>query len=545
MEGILQSMEEDGVPTDIHSLSHCFQAYINLGDTTRSEELLNDIMKFQSKNILEDNVQRQCVIDMLNACRKKVMEHQTPSKKEFVEQAERIVEQTYRDKPGLFVDKERNRALFILMDIFAKTDEMSKAERMVEEAETFLEQSLADETSQLNLNMFNVLLLVYSRVSSKRPDAVQRAFNVFRLLQEHPKCKEQLLCPDINSFHSLLSCLFESNDNQYGQQAKDLLDDVERRLANGESQMKPSEIFYILTIKINLMSGNMDVAEEVLIKMIQSGIVTDVCFINEILHYWNSVRAGQACARVSLKTLREMQQIDGETSSVPPDEVTYNNVIYNILFSCSKLTNDGNHDWMENLWNVYEEMREKSFSLKSSAIFVDYICSKANADNVELMERAMSLMKDLEKSDDAFVKPDHRHYISIVKGWLKVGDLSKATSALVRSVEVTSLDQAKPNQNVISLITERWIDHGDLEQASLFLEKMKSFHDDKLLPRGPTTEIYERMSNAWTQSAHAEKSTYIAKLNQYLTLQKVDLSELTDTDSGNEENLTGLSSGCI
>jgi hypothetical protein len=475
---------------------------------------------------------------MLHACRKKVTELPAASQKEFVEQAERIVEQSYRDKPGLFVEKERNRVLFILMDIFTQTDEMSKAERMVEEAETFLQQSLADETSQLNLNMFNVLLLVYSRVSSKRPDAVQRAFNVFRLLQEHPKCREQQLCPDIDSFHSLLSCLFQSNDTQYGQQAKDLLDDVERRHANGESHMKPSDIIYILTIKTNLMSGNVDVAEEVLSKMIQSGVVTEVSFINEILYYWNSVRAGVGCARVSLKTLKDIQRTDCGTSSVPPNATTYYNVMNNIFFASLKLTNDGNHDWVDDMWNIYQEMKEKSFPLRSSssAQLVDYICSKANAGNVALMERAMSLMKDIEETEDELSKPDHRHYTSIVKGWLKVGDLSNATSALLRSVEITSLDQEKPNQNVISLITDRWIDHGDLEQASLFLEKIRSFHDDKLLPRGPTRGIYERLFNAWDQSAHPEKKKYMTELDQY-SQQKQEAPGQSDTGAGDEEHL--------
>ena len=137
----------------------------------------------------------------------------------------------------------------------------------------------------------------------------------------------------------------------------------------------------------------------------------------------------------------------------------------------------------------------------------------------KVLERADSLLQYMEKSERADLRPDHRQYMPVIKGWLSFGDSNNASRVLIRQVQQyidTQRPGTAPNAIIMNMVMQGWIKVGDLDRATSLIAKMQELKDADLLPEGPNSRTYENLHDAWRRSTHPAKSANMQKLRDRL-----------------------------
>ena len=105
---------------------------------------------------------------------------------------------------------------------------MGKADRAEQATEVLKRTLLSEHGKPPTVEVFTTLINAWSE--SSQPNFVDRAFEVFRLLEEDPKCVALGLRPHVVTFSALLKCLSVSTLNDAGEKAEMILDEMEAPL---------------------------------------------------------------------------------------------------------------------------------------------------------------------------------------------------------------------------------------------------------------------------------------------------------------------------
>jgi pentatricopeptide repeat protein len=355
-----------------------------------------------------------------------------------------------------------------------------------------------------DVGLFNSLISAWAE--SSQPDAVEQAFEIMRLMQENEKCLELGVRPDVKTFSALLKCLVASRRSDAGKRAENILDDMESRSRAGDPYMKPSEVVYNLAVKACFQAGDLERAEAVMKRMVQSGTPPDIRTYSDILQHYSQIGTPAAAERAE-QILAYMNDLAKSNPSLQPNAFSYNIVL-------AAWARSGDPNAANRIWKIYEQMTTDQIDL-TTATYNTLISFLAKSRKLEDVQRADLLLQTMENINRTGILPDYRHFLPVMKGFANMSDPESATRILIRNVEAYikgKNDEAKPIPPHFHLAVTAWIRYGNLEKATSVLEKMQELCDANRLPEGPAMRTYQTLLAAWMKSTHPKKDLYTTKL---------------------------------
>lgn len=390
--------------------------------------------------------------------------------------------------------------LGILIKAFGKADK-------AEQATTAVREVLESSDTNLDTEVFISLLNAWAE--SSRPDSVDQAFSIFRIMDEHPKCRELGIRPTTGAFCALLGCLANSNRKDAGQRAEMILNDFEQRHKAGDDSLRPNERAFTLAIEACLQAEDHERVNALLTRMEKSDIIISRKTYISILKYWSAF-GSSAAAEYAERILLHMKHLAAAKGPLlTPD-------VYAYTLTLDAWTKSGDPSSYERIWKIYKQMIEENVE-PNLVTFNSLIRHFSLSNDRQLVQRADSVLTSMENSKRPKIQPDQGHYYPVIKGYLSLGDADSATRVFVRSIQTyikTKNPEAKPNSIIIDVVMQGWIKHDDLARGTALLDKMQELHEAKLLPDGPDERAYQTLLWAWKRSKLPEKRENIAKLEK-------------------------------
>jgi hypothetical protein len=206
------------------------------------------------------------------------------------------------------------------------------------------------------------------------------------------------------------------------------------------------------------------------------------------------------------------QLASSDKPALKPDVYCYN-IVMN-AWSKTRHTDSGMRMWM-----LYEQMKKDNVAADSTTYTTLISFFAVSKDQIQL-QRATFLLQCMEENEQPELRPDFRHFVPIIKGWLSTGNVDTATKVLMRFAN-TSNSAVYPHPSIIDMVMHQWLQVGDLETATSLIYKFGELKDANDLPKGPHSQSYKSLLEAWNMSKHPEKSVNIQKLqNGLATLEQ-------------------------
>lgn len=395
----------------------------------------------------------------------------------------------------------------LLMRAYAKSGKVDEAKDLVHKMQN-------NPLNKPDTSIFN--RLIYAWAESTRPDAVEQAFAILKLMDQDDKCLKLGIRPNIITFHGLLQCLAASKrgDAEAARRANAVLDDMECRYLAGDESVKPNKIAYTLALKICLRAGDLKSADAVMKRMEQSDTPPDVRTYSEILNHYSKIGTPAAAERTE-QILAYMKDLAKANPLLKPNLFSFN-------IALNAWIRSGDPNATGRSWSLYEQMLSDGIKLDfaSYCVLITFLSKSNKRDDLKKADLILKLM------ENSASRPDAWHYCLVMKSFINAGDVESAANTLLRSVEQYvngKNDGGKPSAFKFNLVSYALIRSGDLEKATLFLEKMQGLRDTNQIPVGPDLRTYEALHAAWKKSAHQEKDRYISKIeNQMAAMRSLD-----------------------
>jgi hypothetical protein len=419
-------------------------------------------------------------------------------------------------------------------------------------SELVLHTMLNDPNIGCTIDAFHAVMNAWS--ISTAPNAIQRANQVLQILKEHPKCKELQIKPNVVTYTTLLKCLLQAaarnknyninnnNSKDLGRYAEEIIVDMTNgyKTYGGNVQLKPNLITYGTALKVCMDVQDYDRVISILYHLQQQQMndemVVSIKFYSDILHYCTTPPTAVSAIQCE-RILNHMIQLSKvlQKPSLLPNERLYNRLIITWMNSKDK-------DACEQIWNIYQSLiSNHHFDItdRIHSILVPYfskpIDNKNSSDNISNndgsssyihIDKADEILQQMEDQyyacpkKDVKKRPDYRHYVPVFMGHIYNNDCKKATKVLLRQtkmcMEVTDMKQKRslsPIPPSFKHITTALINNGDLEKASLVIDKMQSYYDKNYILNSPCKRTYNALLYAYQQKRDdlPQSAEYIKK----------------------------------
>jgi pentatricopeptide repeat protein len=393
-----------------------------------------------------------------------------------------------------------------------------------ERAEFLVQQMLRDDSKVApNISAFNTLLNAWA-INPSIPDAPNRALAIIRFMDHDLKCIQLGLQPDVVSFNTVLKCLAAttsetnlrvthetvsltttdySNPDEVGTFAEKILDEMVERFRNGNRTVLPDVISYNSCIQACANVGDVSRIEPLLKRMKQAGVSPNLRTYNNILLLYAQFGTLVAAFKAE-QLLLELKELSKTNASLAPDVYSYN-----LVFKA--MGKSGDPSMQHQIWATFQVMRQVDGIPPDLIMCTFLILHWSKLADREHLEHATALLEEMEENHslNLQLRPDDRHYMAVVEGWMN-RDIRTATNFFLRFVLNYTRGRTgngPPTQQAMHQIVKGWIKNGDLKEAMKFIDKMESFSAQpkkkgyKTLPDGPGVECYRDLLTAWVTSS--------------------------------------------
>jgi pentatricopeptide repeat protein len=415
--------------------------------------------------------------------------------------------------------------------------------------------------------------------NSYHSQAIDHAFDVISLMEQHARCIELNVQPSTGVFNNLLKCIsnvttslsttvtttvpsfldgasiqyatcHDASDNSEstsGDTANRCTLDTCRlsiAVANEMEQRyrkygvgKPTIVTYSIIIKTCFRANNLELADQLMKRIELSDTPPDTRMYSSILIHYSSLKS-TAGAEQAEKILLYLQEYARDKPRIRPNIVSYSIVL-------NAWANSGDPHAVDRMWTLYKLVRKEGLEIDGifGSKLISFLSSLAvsvyndqqssqmtftqpvelgtsrSSSSSNLLERALMVLEEMEGNKNVAKKPELRTYKQILEGYIHSNDLVAATSLVLRMVEVYSNGKnphAKPNDNIFSLVATHWIKHGDLIKATKFVNKMQELYKMKQIPIGPSLTTYKALQLAWHRSSHSKREMYLSNVQSHI-----------------------------
>jgi pentatricopeptide repeat protein len=296
--------------------------------------------------------------------------------------------------------------------------------------------------------------------SSLDPDALDRAFEVVSIMGTHPKCKH--LQPNLYIFNGLLKCVALSGRKDAWQKAEKILEAMDLLSLEGNTEVKPDAFSYTLAVKACINGGNMDRIESFLTRMEAAGVSPDTRTFNEILRGWAQRNSSEAAEKTE-QILADMQ----ERSSTKPDTVSYTTAL--TAWSRSKDPVSA-----ARMWKLSEQMQKENIpaNIQTYTLLIQFLSKTGKQQD---LEKAESLLQSMDREQ---LRPDNRHFLPLVEGWMEFGETKRADRVLRQWIDAFSDGTVEfaPSAALCHTVMQGWLSTGNPGKAKEILESFQVLH---------------------------------------------------------------------
>lgn len=278
--------------------------------------------------------------------------------------------------------------------------------------------------------------------------------------------------------------------------------------------MKPKTITYGMAIKCCMNSKDYKLAEEIVERMENTDTPANIRIYTEcFLNYWAKQSSDNPDAAIRaeeiLDRLRQASKPNDHDPNLVPNVYSYNSVMK--AWACTGLPNAA-----EQMWNIYRRMTREDKVQPNNVTFTTLINFFTGSNERSLIQRAESLLNVMETSLNPRVKPDHRHYESIIEAWINIGEPTSARRVLgfrINSFVASKNKEAIPTRKNYDQVMHAFLKAGNLHEATMFINKIQGLKDEQLVPDGPSLHSYEALLAAWKESpSHPSTDRNIEKI---------------------------------
>jgi hypothetical protein len=368
----------------------------------------------------------------------------------------------------------------------------------------------------ISLNFFLLLFVDGGgrQLRSSQPDSFERALKIVRLLESDKKCQAANLTATTSIFNALLQTLTKPRPKDLadaGKLALEILDEMERRHAAGYAQVQPDNETFSIVLKILLQQGDLDQSEALMSRMEATGTPSDRMPYHEILKYLSRLCSIPAAERAE-KILNHMRQLSKQGNlGLRPITSSYNTVI-------SAFLNTVNNEGYVRAWGIFLQMKEDQVRpdlVTFTALIGTY---SATYDDKDLLEKADILLDEMGQYG---ILADHRHYCSVIEGWIRCDAVQRATAILMRSIDVYLNDRnarelAAPNYVIMDKVVQGWARRGNLSRATELLHSLYELDNEHNLPYGPRLRTFTNVRYKWMNSDLPDRNEQIVKLDSVI-----------------------------
>lgn len=389
--------------------------------------------------------------------------------------------------------------------------------------ENALFEMLNDDNCIPSIEPFNCLINAWA--VSLAPDAVDRAYNVIRILHENPRCIQFGLQPDTISYASVLKCLLHSKNANAAQRAEEIIIEMERAYLEGNIHVKPNVASYHTAIKTCFNVHDFDRADAILHRMEQQpDIYLNTRIFNEIVH--QCTLSGTAAAAIQAeKFLSHMTYLSRNGKPhLKPTERLYAKVLEAWLKS-----QDANASIR--MWNICEHLMSNGYQFSGRSYFtlIPYFAKSQNPSDVEKADFLLQTMESQFKQfRDASRQPDFRFYVPLLTSYLNLKEIDKATKVLIRQAESCIEEKDSQRKESISPIPPSYLyitvaltQAGQPDKAALVMEKMHELCVAKQISYGPCERTWKALIEGFERSQHPKKTYYMKKFHDIIAEMKM------------------------
>jgi tetratricopeptide (TPR) repeat protein len=352
-----------------------------------------------------------------------------------------------------------------------------------------------------------------NKANSSASDKYERALAVFELIEQ------KHFQPDNFTYAGLLLCLSKSVSTlgaAAAQYADHILDQIDRqrrqKLVEGETpSVELDTNIYNLAMKVFLHSGDQKRAKY-LMDIMEKSQMFNLRTYSEILNSWSRAAAegNPEAAEKAEQVLEHIKILSKTRPALKPS--TYQYTI--VMTAWKKGTNDAVKA-AQRIWNLYTDMQSESVPVSIVTITLMIYALSASLD-VEMLSRADQLLKSIEEIDVPLdLRPDHRHFLSLISAYIIVGDAEKASELVFRSIQLYKI--TKNREVLLDFVTmdrvmNAWRRKGNLLSATQFIEKLLKEYDESNIPEMPSQRTIKCLSDSWKKSSHPDRLKYVALL---------------------------------
>lgn len=201
---------------------------------------------------------------------------------------------------------------------------------------------------QFNLGNYRVhpnLILCGLAKFGTQPEALKKAQTLFQTMSSLTASRERKdVKPNSSSYHHLLECILKADQEDCGDQAEFLLNDMLLKFAAGDDDMKPNTAVYNLVMKALIKTGDPTRTEDILAQMYEEDtwgarVYPDLESFNIILQAWAMSNLGEEACKRGEQILRRLERIwESQILDVKPDITSYNTVLQSLATQSKEKT---------------------------------------------------------------------------------------------------------------------------------------------------------------------------------------------------------------
>lgn len=302
-----------------------------------------------------------------------------------------------------------------------------------------------------------------------------------------------------------------------GTRAMTLLNEIEA--AANVGSLRLNRTCFNLVVKACLRSNEEGLAWDVINRMEKTkDFKPNIRTYNEILAFFSKRGTLQAARRAD-ELLYELSKNANKT--LPEDACAVVPNSHSYLAVANAWAKADCSQSARRLFSLYKHMVGFNVPLNQH-IYIAMIRYLANDSMDSSVKHAQKILEDMEKNEQSTIRPDYRHYVPVLRGFIFNSKMKSANSILFRCVQSyirTKNRSVAPNSAMVNMVVQGWMrDDDKIVQASEVANKMAQLRRDGKIPEGPDQSVFRSLLTQWKnfQLMHPDRVKYIRLLEARL-----------------------------
>lgn len=357
-----------------------------------------------------------------------------------------------------------------------------------------------DEWIAPDINTYNLVIKTWGQ--GRAMGFESRAHAVFdQVLEQYQGTSSSDIIPNNETFNAILSCCIKSKETSAMNRIMDHLETMETMFHQGNIEAKPDEITVNSVLTALARRGELEQVVQLQNRMEEVyGIHPDTVSNNILIDGWSKSKRQEAPERALDILIHMEEQFKKGNRHVRPDNYSYTSVID--CFIKSNMPN-AKRQAMSLLKRMKALHRDHGGKMPSTDCYNAVLNSLASARNADSAELALSILTEMESTDDTIPRPNRVTYNTCLKA-CRNGHTEYAVRAqelLARMVTLGEDDPALvPDSYTYAAVINVWGRSDSVDKAERVIgvmnQMISSYKATGSKKSKPNTHVFNAALNA-------------------------------------------------